>query len=108
MFSIYSGAVAQTSKTHFEIKNAKDQKEAAAYLNALKEVDFEEFRFYSERRTIHFVNSPVIIELYSAQELLALYGRPIHDANIRNNKALKDIQFEYFPQSGAAKAIIKN
>jgi hypothetical protein len=108
MLCIYSRVVAQTSKPHFEIKNAKDQKEAAAYLNALKDVDFEKFRFYSQRRTIHFINSPVIIELFSAQELLDLYGRPIHDANIRNNKALKDIQFEYFPESGAAKAIIKN
>ncbi|MDF2435665.1 MAG: hypothetical protein K0Q95_41 [Bacteroidota bacterium] len=105
---IETGLFAQTSKPHFEIKNAKDQKEAAIFYNSLKDMDLEQFRFYSERRVISCVNSAVTIELYSAKELLDLYQRPVHDANIRDNKALKTIEFIYYPEAGIAKAIIKN
>jgi hypothetical protein len=100
--------LAQITKPHFEIKNAKDQKESTAFYNAVKDVNFEEYRFYSERRVIRFVNSPVTIELFSAKELLDMYQRPVHELNILNNKAKKEIEFQYFPQSGSAKAIIKN
>jgi hypothetical protein len=103
LLSFSNRAISQTSKQHFIIQNAGSPEETIKYTNALKDFDFEQYRFYSKRRIIKFSNTNAVIELLSAKELLDLYQRPIHPFNIMNNTPSKEIEFYYFSDSGKVK-----
>jgi hypothetical protein len=105
LFLIFLGnkSFSQTTKAHFVILNGGSAENTERYYNAVKNFDFEQYRFVDKRRVIKFTNTEVKIELFSARELLDLYHREIHPSNIKNNIADKEIEFYYFPESGQAK-----
>ena len=96
----------QTSKPHFDIKNAASPEETNKIYNAVKDFDFEQYRFYNKRRVIKFSNSNTFLELYSAKELLDIYQRPVHPLNIMNDTPTKELEFIYFPEAGKVKISI--
>jgi hypothetical protein len=98
-----SRVFAQTTKPHFEIRNAGSSEEQAKYYSALKDFDFEKYRFIEKRRVIGISNSDVTIELYSAKELLLLYNREVHPDNLKTGQPVNEIRFLYFPQEGKIK-----
>ena len=93
---------AQTAKPHFVIhtQNADD---IPNYEHALKDFDFDSYRFYDKRRIIKFTNSSATIELYSAKELLDIYGKPVSPFTLMDNKPKKEIEFYFYPSEGKAK-----
>ena len=94
VFFIYTQkSEAQVSKPHFVINNAVDTIEVQLYYNILKEFDFDEYRYFDQRRTIKFTNSNITIDLYSAKELLDIYQKPVSPFTIMNNVAIKEISF---------------
>lgn len=103
LLTIGNKLLAQTSKNHFVILNGGSSEETAKYYNALKNFDFEQYRFIDKRRTIKFTNTDAKIELFSAKELLNLFQRQIHPLNISDNIAKKEIEFYYFPEAGKVK-----
>jgi len=52
----------------------------------------DEFRFDLHRRTLKFQNEEVFIELYSAQELLSLYGKIPAESTIRKGSSFYEIE----------------
>ncbi len=53
----------------------------------------DDYRFIETRRTILFVDEGVSVELYSAKELLALYGKLIPPGTIKSTDNYKEISF---------------
>jgi hypothetical protein len=103
LFFVFSHNLSAQSKPHFVINNAGSPQAAADYAAAIKDFDFDAYRFYDQRRTIKFAESNVTIELYSAKELLDLYGKPLSPLTLMNNKPTKLIEFIYFPADKKAK-----
>ncbi len=94
---------AQNAKPHFIVHNPGNTEEIPNYEYALKEFDFDQYRFYDKRRIIKFANSEATIELYSAKELLDLYQKPISPFTLMDNKPKKEIEFYFFPSEGKVK-----
>jgi hypothetical protein len=103
MITINNKLFSQNAKPHYIIQNGGSPEETLKYSNALKDFDFEQYRFYNKRRIIKFTNSNATIELFSAKELLDLYQRPVHPFNIMNDIPTNDIEFLYFPTEGKVK-----
>ena len=93
---------AQTAKPHFIIHTSATQ-DIPNYEYALKDFDFDSYRFYDKRRIIKFTNSDATIELYSAKELLDIYGKPVSPFTLMDNKPKKEIEFYFFPSEGKVK-----
>ena len=71
--------------------NAKHKEQA--YINALNQyLRLENHRLISQRRTIELANNEGKIELFSANELLQLYGRNIRPQNLKDNAAIIEIE----------------
>lgn len=107
LFSIHLSASAQNAKPHFVIINPDKPAETQVYYDALKEFDFASYRFLTKRRTIKFSKSNVTLELYSANELLDLYKKPINPNTLMDDKAKKEIEFYLEPNSGKIMVITK-
>ena len=80
-------------KQHYVINNAADAKEATSYSELLSNFDFDQYRFYDQRRTIKFIKSNITIELFSAKELLDTYGKTVSPFTIMDNIPSKEIAF---------------
>ena len=80
-------------KQHYVINNAADAKEATSYSELLSNFDFDQYRFYDQRRTIKFIKSNITIELFSAKELLDTYGKTVSPFTIMDNIHSKEIAF---------------
>ncbi len=94
---------AQTAKPHFVIHNPGNVADNPKYENALKEFDFDSYRFYTKRRHIKFTNTDVTIELYSAKELLEMYQKPISPFTLMDDTPKKEIEFYFYPSQGKVK-----
>ena len=94
---------AQTAKPHFIIHNPGNTDDNPNYEYALKDFDFDSYRFYDKRRIIKFTNTDVTIELYSAKELLDIYQKPISPFTLMDNKPKKEIEFYFYPSQGKVK-----
>jgi hypothetical protein len=104
LFTAFSKTgIAQTAKPHFVIHNPGNAADNPNYEYALKDFDFDSYRFYDKRRTIKFTNSDVTIELYSAKELLDIYGKPVSPFTLMDNKPKKEIEFYFYPSQGKVK-----
>lgn len=101
--SLLSNGHAQTAKPHFVIHNPGNVADNAKYEYALKEFDFDSYRFYSKRRILKFTNTDVTIELYSAKELLEMYQKPISPFTIMDDTPKKEIEFYFYPSQGKVK-----
>jgi hypothetical protein len=56
-------------------------------------IDFDQFRFQSERRLIQFQFTNVYIELFSAEELEQNYGKLISPLTIMHGQSYKPLEF---------------
>lgn len=81
------------TKAHYVVNNAADAKETVSYTELLSQFNFEQYRFYDKRRTIKFINNNITVDLFSAKELLEVYGKPISPLTIMDNIPKKDIAF---------------
>ena len=80
-------------KPHYIVNNPGDAKETSSYYDLLSNFNLDEYRFLDKRRTIKFVNSDVTVDLYSAKEMLDIYGKPISPLTIMDNVPKKNIAF---------------
>jgi len=92
--------VAQTQpnakKTHFIIHTDNPNDDIAKYEQAIITYGkLDQYRFYNTRRKILFQNSTVWVELYSAKELLDLYGKQISPFTIKDGQKYKEIEFAF-------------
>ena len=86
----------KVKKIHFIIHTDNPNDNIAKYENAINNYGkLDEFRFYSARRTIQFQNTTAWIELYSAKELLDLYGKKISPFTIKDGQKYQDIEFAF-------------
>jgi hypothetical protein len=81
-------AQAQTSsKKHFIIHRIDNTTDITKYQEAASAWgQLDAFRFMDKRRTINFTDGKASIELYSAKELLEMYGKHISDLTITSDK----------------------
>jgi hypothetical protein len=91
-FAFTSTALAQGAKPHYAFANASAD-EAAKFTELLKDFNLDGYRCYNKRRTIHFLNSNVSVDLYSAKELLDTYGKAISPLTIMNDTPTEEIAF---------------
>jgi hypothetical protein len=98
-----SSLSAQKSKSHYLLHNPDPAIPAAVYEEAINKKNFEEFRYVDARRTIKFSGSSASIELFSAKELLELYGKAIHPMNIKYPASAASIEFILYPEHKAIK-----
>ncbi len=77
----------QTSaKKHFIIHRIDNTADISKYQEAAAAWgQLDGFRFLDKRRTINFTDGKASIELYSANELLEMYGKHISDLTIKND-----------------------
>ncbi|MGZ3899259.1 MAG: hypothetical protein ACXVNM_12720 [Bacteroidia bacterium] len=77
---------AQTSKKqHFIIHPVDNSTDVTKYEQAAESYgQLDQYRFYDKRRTIYFTDSKATIELYSAKELLTIYGKEISPLTIKS------------------------
>lgn len=68
---------------------------------------FDELRFDLDRRTIKFHEQEVYIELYSAQELLLLYGKIPTESTIRKGMSFYEIEFFITDELAPALSILQ-
>jgi hypothetical protein len=101
LFSFTS--TAQKAKEHYVLHHADSKIDAATYKQALDNKELDGFRFLDKRRIIKFEGSATTVELYSAKELLDLYGKQISPLTIKNSAAAQQIEFIIFPEQKAIK-----
>lgn len=93
-----------TDKPHFVLylnENSKQFEEI--YRKALNQfIRIESYRLINGRRTIQLANGIGRVELYSANELLSLYGRRIRPQNVNDASKLLDIEL-VFGENGTIK-----
>ena len=81
--SFYGIAQQGVNKTHYKIINP-DFEFTLNYEKALSHLQVDGLRFMNERRQIAIEGTSIKVELYSAQELLIAYGKPISPLTIKN------------------------
>ncbi len=80
---LFGIAQSQTYKHHYTILNS-DMESSLICEKALSHTQVDQLRFMNERRQIPVEGTHLIIELFSAQELLIAYGKPISPLTIKN------------------------
>ncbi len=99
----------QVSKEHFIVhKNSSnvDVDKLVAYLNT-GYFNLDEYRFYDKRRIIQIEGTTATIELYSAKELLVLYGKEVSPSTIMPNTKFKEVSFALYPDGKGIKPQLK-
>ena len=88
------GMAQQTiTKSHYRIIN--DGFEASLkYEKALEHTFLDDLRYLDTRRQIQIEGTQISIELFSAQELLANYGKPISPLTDRKSAVITPIKFK--------------
>jgi hypothetical protein len=94
---LYSQTLVHESvlKPHYKIYTSDPSiSSLSKYVEAAENfILFDDFRFDLHRRTLKFQNEEVFIELYSAQELLSLYGKIPAESTIRKGTSFYEIEF---------------
>jgi hypothetical protein len=81
-------------KKHYELSSSIENEDFTFHEQALSNYsELDQFRFLNNRRTIKFSGSNVSIELYSANELLADYGKEIAPLTIMPGTFYKPVDF---------------
>lgn len=91
------------AKSHYIIHNPDPNIPISAYQEAIEKKDLDSFRFYDTRRTIKIADSQTTIEIFSAKELLDLYGKPISPFTIKDPSKATNIEFIFSPEYKAFK-----
>ena len=109
-FSVYGQSESSTrSKEHYIIH----QNVASIYVVKLTTYlntgffNLDEYRFYDKRRIIQFEGTTATIELYSAKELLEIYGKPVAESTIMSGTTFRDITFSIYPETKGIKPQLK-
>jgi hypothetical protein len=75
------------------ILNPEAQHRYDDYALALIQFDrLEQFRYMDKRNTLYLANNEGSVELYSANELKELHGRPAHPYNMTDDKKLPQLE----------------
>lgn len=84
-----------TQKPHFRIfTNDPSVSNLEKYVSVCAEyIDFDQFRLQSERRVLKFQFVEVYIELYSGDELVQLYGKPLSPLTILHGQSYRPVEF---------------
>jgi hypothetical protein len=81
-------------KKHYNITSSFENEDFTLYEQALNNYsELDQFRFLNQRRTIKFSGTNVSIELFSANELLADYGKEIAPLTIMPGTFYKPVDF---------------
>ena|ERR1700758_1201151 len=81
------------SKEHYRIINPSFEF-TLNYEKALINTQLDSLRFLNQRRQIQIAGTNIILELYSAQELLDKYGKPISPLTIINPITAKEVRLK--------------
>ena len=97
-FSLTSNLLAQDQvevmKKHYNIFSSNENEDLTLFEQALTNYsELDQFRFLNQRRTIKFSGTNVSIELFSANELLADYGKVIAPLTIMPGTFYKPVDF---------------
>lgn len=85
---------AQTkSKQHYEIVTESNT-DVSLYKKILDNAYLDSLRFLHERRTIEFLNAPIKVVIYSADELYTKYGKEVSEATIKKPYAARKVKFK--------------
>ncbi|MDQ3190424.1 MAG: hypothetical protein M3Q58_02420 [Bacteroidota bacterium] len=97
-------------KKHFVINTINPSFNIDKYVFAAENWgSIDEYRLYDKRRVIAFRDKGVTIELFSAKELLELYGKQIPPRTIMPNESYQDIFFDVtIDGKGLKPQLIKN
>jgi len=94
-FCVNLSKAQNTGKKHFIIHRIDQSADLSKYEQAASNWNqLDNYRFYDKRRTISFTDSKVTIELYSAKELLEMFGKQIAPGTIMDEKNIREIAFE--------------
>ncbi len=93
LLSIGICAQSGSKKPHYEIINPESEI-FLKYEKALTHTEFDGLRFLNQRRQIPIDGSKIIIELYSAQELLEKYGKKISLLTVKNYLGTKQVKLK--------------
>lgn len=108
-FFVYGQTESTPKKEHFIIHQngaSIDVDKLIAYLNT-GYFNLDEYRFYDKRRIIQFEGTTATIELYSAKELLSLYGKEVSPFTIMPNAKYKEVIFALYPDGKGIKPQLK-
>ena len=91
----------------FSFLKAQDAKKKEHYLllnplsefslnfeKALTRASLDTLRFVNQRRQIPLEGTTMLVELYSAKELLEIYKKPIHPLNINDASKAKQVKLK--------------
>ena len=94
LISGFSGIAQQSrNKVHYKFINPALE-QTLKYEKALTQMQLDEFRFMNERRQISIEGTSLIVELFSAQELLISYGKAISPLTIKNPINAPNVSFK--------------
>jgi hypothetical protein len=83
-----------TIKKHYELSSTEANKDFTEFEQSINNFgELDQFRFLNQRRTINFSGSNVSIELFSASELLTLFGKEISPLTIMPGTFYKPVDF---------------
>lgn len=85
MLCAFSFSAQTSKKEHFIIHQLDNSVNISKYEQASESYgQLDQYRLYDKRRTIFFTDAKASIELYSAKELLELYGKEISPLTIKS------------------------
>jgi hypothetical protein len=81
-------------KKHYELSSTEVNKDFTEFEQSISNYgELDQFRFLDQRRTINFSGADVSIELFSANELLALFGKEISPLTIMPGTIYRPVDF---------------
>ncbi len=91
---VYSVSAQETvNKTHYRIIN-ENFESTLNYEKALEHTQLDNLRYFNKRRQIPIEGTGIIIELFSAEELLYSYGKPISPLTIKDISNAPFVKFQ--------------
>lgn len=81
LFLMMSFSAQAQGKAHYRILENGNEVTSAPFIPSLETIDLDYLRFTDARRTIPIENTEWIVELFSGNELLSLYNKPISPLN---------------------------
>lgn len=81
-------------KKHYELSSTEANKDFTEFEQSINNYgELDQFRFLDQRRTINFSGADVSIELFSANELLTLFGKEISPLTIMPGTIYRPVDF---------------
>ena len=93
LLCFFSNAQLAEKKVHYAFINPA-MEQTLVYEKALYNTDVDGLRFLNERRVIAIEGSYILIELFSANELLKAYGKEISPLTITNAVSVRSVKFK--------------